>query len=99
MDLVVCIGKVFEPRTRDFCFKAASFHFGRIGSKRSCDERAEFEIVSRENSMKIAPYVHADLNIKADLLLGRDLNQNWIIDGRRNRIVYVSKLKDENLLI
>lgn len=40
------------------------------------------------------------MDIRADILLGRDVIQNWIIDGRRNCIIldngFVVKMKNDN---
>jgi hypothetical protein len=51
-----------------------------------------------EYRIKLKAYVYDNMDIRTDILLVRDLIQNWVIDGGRNCIIldngFVVKMKN-----
>jgi hypothetical protein len=83
----------FLDQLHDHKLKPASFTFGGIESSGTCNEIAEFQIFVQGSKISVSAYVCRDMDIKADLLLGRDVNHRWIIDGRRNCVLLANGIE------
>jgi hypothetical protein len=90
---VSMISKQFMDQLANVEVVQSPLHFGGIGSKGFCAESAIIPVKIGSQLVEVKAYVNPNMDIHANLLIGRNVNSTRIIDGVRHCVT----IKDQSV--